>query len=126
MKNWLIIWGLSLGFTAVILGAFAAHALKEQLTADQLMSFQTGIRYQMYHALFLILIGWQEKIDLSMVGKLVIAGVILFSFSIYLLSIKSMIGIESLSLLGPITPIGGLLLIISWLLTIVKVVQYRP
>lgn len=126
MKKWLIIWGLSLGFTAVILGAFAAHALKEQLTADQLMSFQTGIRYQMYHALFLILIGWQEKIDLSMVGKLVIAGVILFSFSIYLLSIKSMIGIESLSLLGPITPIGGLLLIISWLLTIVKVVQYRP
>lgn len=126
MKNWLIIWGLSLGFTAVILGAFAAHALKEQLTADQLMSFQTGIRYQMYHALFLILIGWQEKIDLSMVGKLVIAGVILFSFSIYLLSIKSMIGIESLSLLGPITPIGGLLLIVSWLLTIVKVVQYRP
>lgn len=126
MKKWLIIWGLSLGFTAVILGAFAAHALKEQLTADQLMSFQTGIRYQMYHALFLILIGWQEKIDLSMVGKLVIAGVILFSFSIYLLSIKSMIGIESLSLLGPITPIGGLLLIVSWLLTIVKVVQYRP
>lgn len=125
MKKWIILWGLSLGVTAVILGAFAAHALKEVLNAEQLASFQTGIRYQFYHALFLLLIGWQEKINLSTVAKIMIIGVILFSFSIYLLNLRAFFGIEIISFLGPITPIGGLILIISWIMAILKVIQLK-
>lgn len=125
MKKWIILWGLSLGVTAVILGAFAAHALKEVLNAEQLASFQTGIRYQFYHALFLLLIGWQEKINLSTVAKIMIIGVILFSFSIYLLNLRTLFGIENISFLGPITPIGGLILIISWIMAILKVIQLK-
>lgn len=121
----MILWGLGLGLSGVILGAFAAHALKEVLTSEQLNSFQTGIRYQMYHALLLLLLGWQNRINLNLVGRLIIIGVLLFSLSIYLLNVRSLIGIESISVLGPITPIGGLILIIAWSIAFIKVLQFK-
>lgn len=100
------------GMLSVILGAFGAHALKARLTTDQLMSWETGVRYQMYHALALLLLalledkGWNLKPSVICFG----VGVALFSGSIYLLSL----GIGPRALLGPITPIGGLLLIVGW------------
>jgi uncharacterized membrane protein YgdD (TMEM256/DUF423 family) len=103
--------------SAVILGAFGAHALKEVLSESQLNSFQTGIRYQFFHGLAILIISLNSKQftdRLSNIIKIMSAGIILFSFSIYLLNIQDLIGF-SMSYLGPITPIGGLLLITSWI-----------
>ncbi len=102
--------------SAVILGAFGAHALKEVLTESQLSSFRTGIRYQFFHALAILIISFNMNYftdRLSSIIKIMSAGIILFSFSIYLLNMQDLIGF-SMSYLGPITPIGGLLLITSW------------
>lgn len=102
----------------VILGAFGAHALKVQLTADRLASFETGARYQMYHALALLVVAllFQYLDDrlLRIVGWLFTVGVVLFSGSIYLLACRDMIGLTTYKWLGPLTPIGGTLLIIGW------------
>ena len=104
--------------TAVALGALGAHALKDILSDSQLHSFETGVRYQLFHAITLLILALNtEKFNhhLKKSLKLMTTGVYLFSFSIYLLSIQDVIGI-SLTFLGPITPIGGLLLITSWIL----------
>ena len=104
--------------SAVILGAFGAHALKEVLSESQLNSFQTGIRYQFFHGLAILILSLNMNYfndRLSSIIKIMSAGIILFSFSIYLLNIQDLIGF-SMSFLGPITPIGGLLLITSWIL----------
>ena len=103
--------------SAVILGAFGAHALKEVLSESQLSSFQTGVRYQFFHALAILILSLNMNYftdRLSSIIKIMSAGIILFSFSIYLLNIQDLIGF-SMSYLGPITPIGGLLLITSWI-----------
>lgn len=105
-----------MGLLSIILGAFGAHALKEMLSPDQLVSFETGVRYQMYHALFLLFVGATSKISNKQkktISMLTLVGVIFFSGSIYLLSTKAVTGID-FSFLGPITPIGGLFLIIAW------------
>lgn len=104
--------------TAVALGALGAHALKDILSDSQLHSFETGVRYQLFHAITLLILALNtEKFNhhLKKSLKLMTTGVYLFSFSIYLLSIQDVIGI-SLTFLGPITPIGGLLLMTSWTL----------
>ena len=103
--------------TSVALGALGAHALKEVLTESQIHSFETGVRYQLFHALALLVLALNaEKFNQHLKKSLTLmtAGICLFSFSIYLLSIQEAAGI-SLSFLGPITPIGGLLLISAWL-----------
>ena len=103
--------------SAVILGAFGAHALKEVLSESQLSSFQTGVRYQFFHGLAILILSFNMNYftkRLSSIIKIMSAGIILFSFSIYLLNIQDLIG-SSMSYLGPITPIGGLLLITSWI-----------
>ena len=103
--------------SAVILGAFGAHALKEMLSESQLSSFQTGVRYQFFHGLTILILSFNMNYftkRLSSIIKIMSAGIILFSFSIYLLNIQDLIG-SSMSYLGPITPIGGLLLITSWI-----------
>jgi uncharacterized membrane protein YgdD (TMEM256/DUF423 family) len=103
--------------SAVILGAFGAHALKEVLSESQLSSFQTGVRYQFFHGLAILILSFNMNYftkRLSSIIKIMSVGIILFSFSIYLLNIQYLIGF-SMSYLGPITPIGGLLLITSWI-----------
>ena len=106
-----------LGALAVVLGAFASHGLKESLEAEQLNSFQTGIRYQLYHVFFLLIVhllpGISEKTK-SLLYKLVLVGILLFSGSIYLLSTRAVTGVD-ISAVGWITPIGGTLLISAWL-----------
>jgi len=109
---------ISFAVTAVALGALGTHALKEVLTESQLHSFETGVRYQLFHALaLLVLVLNAEKFNQHLKKSLTLmtVGICLFSFSIYLLSIQEAVG-TSLSFLGPITPIGGLLLISAWLL----------
>jgi len=110
--------GIFFGLTAIILGAFGAHALKESLPQNSLESFQTGIRYQMYHAFLLLLLGFfknrfKERY-FNIASYSCIIGVVFFSGSIYLLSTKAITEL-SVSFLGPVTPIGGALLIVSWI-----------
>jgi len=105
-----------MGITAIILGAFGAHALKKQLSVEQLESFETGVKYQMYHALFLLFLGMNtflnEKVKKT-VFQLVIFGVFFFSGSIYLLTTKAITGVD-FKFIGIVTPIGGVLLIMAW------------
>lgn len=104
------------GMTAIILGAFGAHALKKVLTLDQLATFETGVKYQMYHALFLLFLGLNNHLT-SKTKKTIliftILGIIFFSGSIYLLATNSLTSFD-FKVIGFITPIGGLLLILAW------------
>ncbi|HLV50594.1 MAG TPA: DUF423 domain-containing protein [Flavobacterium sp.] len=105
-----------LGFISIIFGAFGAHALKEVLAPEQLVSFETGVRYQMYHALFLFFVGivnFLTEKQKKVIFTFTLIGVLLFSGSIYLLATQVISGIN-FKFLGPVTPIGGLLLILSW------------
>ena len=108
--------GAFLGMLAIILGAFGAHALKAVLSPEQLITFETGVRYQMYHALFLIFIGTtgllSQKIKKT-IYYLVLVGVLFFSGSIYLLATNSLTSFD-FRVIGFITPIGGFLLIVAW------------
>ena len=117
-------WGAAFALIAVILGAFCTHSLKELLNSNQLASFKTGLRYQMFHGFALLFTGFAfDKIQkTSLISKLFISGTLLFSFSIYLLSLQEVIG-SSLSFLGPITPIGGTLLIAGWFIFLLSLLK---
>jgi uncharacterized membrane protein YgdD (TMEM256/DUF423 family) len=117
------------GAFAVIMGAMGAHALKALLTENSLDSFLTGARYNMFHAITLLAISGnknyiQEK-WMNLAVKLIIIGTILFSGSIYLLSTKEISDLDQLSILGPITPVGGVLLILGWLSIGVGVIKKK-
>lgn len=114
-----IIWAAILGATAIALGALGAHTLKNHLTAAQLISFETGVRYQIYHALALLFVGLWLHLKpsrlLLFARNFIILGTLFFSVSIYLLNLQNVL-LADFSFLGPITPIGGLLLIVGWIL----------
>ena len=112
-----------LGMTAIILGAFGAHALKKVLSVEQLVTFETGVRYQMYHALFLLFIGLMKNISLKAkktIYFLVVFGILLFSGSIYLLATNDLTAFD-FKVIGFITPIGGLLLIVAWVVLFINI-----
>jgi uncharacterized membrane protein YgdD (TMEM256/DUF423 family) len=107
---------LFLGMIAVILGALGSHALKEVLSPEQLESFTIGVRYQMTHVLLLMIVLLASYFDEDVKQTsfwLTIVGILLFSGSIYLLNLQQLLGVK-LSFLGPVTPVGGLLLITNW------------
>lgn len=127
MKTITLIFGAAFGMLSVILGAFGAHALKKILSVERLESFETGVRYQMYAAFFLLIAGYILKFDTSSqkwISILMIAGTMLFSFSIYGLSLQDYLGMN-LKFLGPITPLGGLFMILSWLMLIFYFVKNK-
>jgi len=109
----------SFGMLSVIFGAFGAHALKKILSTDQLQSFEVGVKYQMYHAIVLLVLGFYSNNITSATYWCFTIGIILFSFSIYGLVLSDAKG-KKLRFLGPITPIGGLLLVIGWLLLLIN------
>jgi len=122
MTQTALIFGSLFGCTAVIFGAFGAHLLKKKLTSDQLQSFETGVKYQMYHAIVLLIIGFNLEINTSLDNCIIYAfiiGTLLFSFSIYGLVLSSANN-KKLKFLGPITPLGGLFLVAGWALLIYK------
>ncbi|GGG36684.1 membrane protein [Croceivirga lutea] len=115
MNKTILITGLVFGILAVVLGAFGAHGLKKVLSPEELNTFETGVKYQMYHALFLIFL---SVLTLNEVAKkpvyiLITLGVILFSFSIYLLATNNLTAFDFRKI-GIITPIGGTMLIGGW------------
>jgi uncharacterized membrane protein YgdD (TMEM256/DUF423 family) len=124
MDKKITLTALSFGFVSIVLGAFGAHKLKEVLTSDLLSSFEVGVRYMMYHALFLLFIGTTHFISDKQKGiiyYLTLLGTVFFSGSIFLLSTGNVMGID-FKFLGPVTPIGGLLLITSWALAFYYVI----
>ncbi|GGD79350.1 membrane protein [Maribacter cobaltidurans] len=105
-----------LGFLAVALGAFGAHGLEKLVEPDAVSTFETGVRYQMYHAFFLFILGILPGISertQRIVYRLVLTGVVFFSFSIYFLALNSITTFDFKSI-GFITPIGGSLLLAAW------------
>lgn len=124
MKKYIAIAAFS-GASSVALGAFGAHSLKDVLTAIQLNSFLTGIRHQVIHSLLLLivmLLPVLSNTQKSIVANFIIAGVLLFSGSIYLLTLSSL----PAKYIWFVTPIGGLLLLASWLLIGVYALKKKP
>jgi len=119
------IWACIFGLTAIGIGALGAHGLKEILSESQLESVATGVKYQMYHSFFLLFIGLLQivkpEIKLNLVRNLAIVGVIFFSFSIYLLTMQTPLGI-ALPFLWAFTPLGGIVLMLAWFVLLVKLV----
>ncbi|WP_194765760.1 DUF423 domain-containing protein [Tamlana sp. I1] len=117
----IIATGALYGMLAVIFGAFGAHALKKKLSTSQLQSFETGVKYQMYHAIVLLALGFSTSISIpEAVYWCFSIGILLFSSSIYGLVLSDAKG-KKLKFLGPVTPLGGLLLVTGWLLLIIHV-----
>jgi uncharacterized membrane protein YgdD (TMEM256/DUF423 family) len=116
MNKRILISAAILAIIAIVLGAFGAHKLKELLPEQSLNSFETGVRYQMYHVFLLLFLGSFSKVTESAkkkVYRLTMLGILFFSGSIYVLSTSSITSID-FSVIGIITPIGGVLLIIAW------------
>ncbi|MGK5593851.1 MAG: DUF423 domain-containing protein [Parachlamydiaceae bacterium] len=118
MIKLLTTFGAIFALTAVILGAFGAHALKEKLASNMLNTFEVGVRYQMYHALALFILAWLTTLHphflMVISGYTMILGTCIFSGSLYLLVFSGW------RFFGAITPVGGLLLVISWLLLLIR------
>ncbi|MEN8797777.1 MAG: DUF423 domain-containing protein [Flavobacteriaceae bacterium] len=126
MNKTIFLTGIAFGTLAIILGAFGAHALQERLSIDAQNSFETAVRYQMYHALFLLILARLDTvpgISVKPVFILTLLGVFAFSFSIYLLSTSELTGLE-MNYLGLMTPFGGILLISGWILLGYRVYKY--
>ncbi|MCL5247265.1 DUF423 domain-containing protein [Cellulophaga sp. 20_2_10] len=118
MNKTILTTGVFFGLTAVIFGAFGAHGLDGLIDAKSIASYKTGTDYQMYHALLLLALGVIPQLTAKHkkpIFYLLVTGIILFSFSIYLLSIDTILGFNAKSIAFA-TPIGGLLLIIGWFL----------
>ena len=111
--NWFAAGSLFAG-AGVMLGAFGAHGLKSRLSPELLAVFETGVRYQMFHALALLAVAWAatrwSTVLVEISGWMFVGGIILFSGTLYLLALTGV------RWLGAITPVGGLLLILGWLL----------
>jgi uncharacterized membrane protein YgdD (TMEM256/DUF423 family) len=106
-----------LGAITIAIGAFGAHGLKQMIDAKAITTFETGVRYQMYHVFALLIVGFASALSTSTqkwVFRFFVMGVICFSGSIYLLSLNELLPFNAKSI-GFITPIGGLFFIIGWL-----------
>jgi len=118
MNKTIFLTGVLLGILAVVLGAFGAHGLEKLLGDSSLNTFETGVKYQMYHALFLLILANTSRLSeksKKWVYYFILVGILLFSFSIYFLATNSLTSLD-FRIIGFITPIGGMLLILGWLL----------
>ncbi len=118
MNRTIFISGVVLGTLAVILGAFAAHGLERLLPQEAIDTFETGVRYQMYHALLLLVLGTIKQFPETRkkwIFYMLLSGIALFSFSIYFLATNTLTDFD-FKTIGFVTPIGGALLIIGWVL----------
>jgi len=125
MDKKLLVAGSILGIIGIILGAFAAHGLEKLVDANAIKSFETGVRYQLYHAFFLIILGGTSFVNFKMkniIFYLVLAGVLCFSGSIYGLATNKLSSFD-FKTIAMITPIGGLLLIMAWVVMLIGVLR---
>ncbi len=125
-QNNFIIWASAMMAIGVCFGALGAHSLKKVLTPESLAAWETGVRYQLIHGLAILIIATNDRLmeskGIISVLRLFISGILLFSGSVYLLSTQSVSGL-SVSFLGPITPIGGVLMITAWIMLFLQAVK---
>lgn len=127
MNKYLLIAGTLFGGLAVVLGAFAAHGLEKLITPDQIETFETGVRYQMYHAFLLLIVGCINMIDektKKTILWITVFGIILFSGSIYFLATNDLTSFD-FKTIGFVTPLGGLLFIITWGILLFKFLKIK-
>ncbi|MDQ3278472.1 MAG: DUF423 domain-containing protein [Bacteroidota bacterium] len=127
MQKIYLIIGTLLAGLAVALGAFGAHGLKKIVSPENVATYQTGVTYQMYHALALILVGiLSERIAnhyLSYAGVLFVAGIVLFSGSLYLIVSLYAMNKTVPTAIGILTPIGGLFFILGWISLLISILK---
>lgn len=126
MNKRLLVTGSILGFLGVVIGAFGAHGLEKLVDSDAIATFETGVKYQMYHALLMLVVAsfaLSEKTKKTL-HILLLLGVILFSGSIYGLATNALTSFD-FKTIALVTPVGGTLLIIAWGLLIVKFFQMK-
>ncbi len=117
-KLWIIISAIS-GFTAVAIGAFGAHGLRETLTPQMLEVYKTGVLYQLIHSVVLLALSLNSLIRAKLPSIFFLVGIILFSFSLYLYSTS---GIKFFAM---ITPVGGFCFLIGWLLIVYEAIKMK-
>lgn len=128
MNKQIILTASFFGLIAVILGAFGAHGLEGKISDYHIGTWKTANEYQFYHTFALLFLSTFSRAKSQSIRVSFIAftiGIILFSGSLYLLSVRSLLGIESVALLGPITPLGGLCFMIGWIGLFVAAVKHR-
>ena len=116
--------GACFALLSVVLGAFASHFLKAYLDIQKFDAFETGIRYMMYHGLSLLILAGFEISKNTVIFRLFFWGTVLFSSSIFLLCLQNFFSMD-LSFLGPITPLGGTLLISAWIILIIRILKIK-
>jgi uncharacterized membrane protein YgdD (TMEM256/DUF423 family) len=127
MNKKLLVTGLIFGVLSIILGALAAHALEKQIDRAAILTFETGVRYQMYHALLMLLLGatsFVTKKTKALVFSLIVAGLLFFSGSIYGLATNNLTSFDFKSI-ALLTPIGGLLLVLAWLVLLINIFKTK-
>ncbi len=127
MNRTILLVGTAMGMLAIVLGAFAAHGLEKLVDAQAIDTFETGVKYQMYHALFLLFLGIWDGLPSKpkkIVFTLILLGVVLFSFSIYLLALNSLTSFD-FKIIGFLTPIGGVLMILGWAVLAYKILKTK-
>ena len=128
MDRKIIVTAAFLGMSAIILGAFGAHALKKVIGISELTTFETGVKYQMYNALFLLFLGTSKDIvnkAKKVIFYAIISGVFLFSVSLYFLAINRLLPFDFRPF-GFVTPIGGLLLLVGWFWLFINFYRKKP
>jgi uncharacterized membrane protein YgdD (TMEM256/DUF423 family) len=124
-----LIAGIVTAALAVVLGAFGAHALKAVLTPEQLVTFETGVRYEFYHSFALLAAGAIYSSfpfrQVRYASWMFMLGILLFSGSLYLLTLLKMNGQVGLGGIGIITPIGGVFFIMGWILLLLGVLKKK-
>jgi len=130
MHRWFLITASLIGALSVALGAFAAHSLRQILPADTVAIFETGVRYQFYHAFALLAVAvLYEKYPGSLLqwaGNCFQIGIILFSGSLYLLTALKAAETAGVSKIGILTPFGGLFFIAGWILMVIAFIKKGP
>lgn len=127
MHKMYLILGTILGGLGVILGAFGAHSLKQLVPPETVTTYQTGVQYQMYHAFALLIVGvLMDRYPgslLNWAGVFFVLGIVLFSGSLYFLASLKAMNKVGVSGIGLITPIGGLMFIVGWILLLVAIIR---
>lgn len=127
MNKKILVTGALLGILGIILGAFAAHGLEKLVDTDAINTFEVGVRYQIYHAFLLLILGGTSFVNLKLkktIGILIVIGLIFFSGSIYGLATNDMFAFN-FKTIAIITPIGGILLILAWVVMLIGMLRTK-
>ena len=124
----IIITASLFGILAVILGAFGAHGMRAKISPEELKTWETAVHYHFYHVFALLFLSTFSRVRSRLINSaywFFTFGIIIFSGSLYLLAAKSVLGITQTSLLGPITPLGGLCFIIGWIALLLAAIRNK-